>query len=883
MVSWSISVKTVGGQGLTNTSATIDGLENTAVKPSPTNFTVHVAPNDSLLTLHKQIESVTGLKASQQRLIYRGKLISSGAEGETVPNLEGDENPSTLSKIRVCDVDGLNDGQTIHLVPKPSVESSSRSDQSSTATMDNTGADSFDPGSTISGDVGAGLLTALLGLGTSGMIPVQAGEINLSDLSSLRPSRTGTRAARSVARRRRVNAHRRLATDPRYPPLAPLEPVRQGMMTLHTMMESRKSLEERTRNHPLETPRRFYRGQWIDARDTVNQWCEATIVEVLSPEEILKIPASSRFFNTNARSMNSKRRMIVPPSDSAVAANDIEGRRRLLLEPCENMTDSNYLAQLSGDDTLQGFRERSHNENVQILLIHYNGWPHRWDEWIRSDSERIRPFRTRSKMSILQASHCPMPQNSFDSSPSTHVVKSEDASDRPYIIPELQRALTMVSDLFKSAIESDFSNTAPEGSSCPLQDIKRSSSIDSTDNEPHLNGSVVKNDTIQSVPHFLPWLNTHRYRDQMNNDLDEVEKTDDSSVLIEADIPNLPRYNKRKLELLAPLLDRLGRVLLDTAPHIAALAEVLPETDVGDVAPCARPVSEQVESTSKSLIEPSLSDIDDDEPSSDDTDTMEVDPDHNDFVNGFVNFLNGDGVPTTNVRRNLRSASSNGVGPSLFNAPDEDNSPPSARFIRLGGGNGATGTTGGGIDIHIHAIVTGAGINTMGGGLPFMSGISNLINESSSSSRQSQTSVTAVVENPSPRDEDDLGLFSDLYTDAPSMATTTHDTFDVDRRDVDSSAQGIHYSEACTVTDLNHHNVVDDTHVPTLHSLNTITEEPSPSQESLPVEPETRNGNQLVTSVDAQTSPPANDGVGRQHSRSSIASAFRRALGRGCR
>ena len=312
MASWSISVKTVGGQGLTNTAATVDGAEHQVFKPSPTKFTVDVAPNDSLLTLHKRIESITGLKASQQRLIYRGKLISSGNEVDTASNVESHEegDSSSLSNMRVCDIDGLSDGQTIHLVPRPLMDLPSISNRANTTATESSGADNFDPGSSITGEVGVGFLSALLGLGTSGMIPVQAGEINLSDLGSLRQSRTGTRAARSVARRRRVNAHRRVATDPRYPLLAPLEPVRQGLLTLHTMIESQNGLDETLPCHPLETPRRFYRGQWIDARDTVNQWCEATIVEVLSPEEILKIPTSSRCFNM--ASTNAKRRMIVP-------------------------------------------------------------------------------------------------------------------------------------------------------------------------------------------------------------------------------------------------------------------------------------------------------------------------------------------------------------------------------------------------------------------------------------------------------------------------------------------------------------------------------------------------------------------------------------------
>lgn len=866
MDSWSISVKTVGGKGLTSTAATAaDGTENKVLKPSPTNFTVHVAPNDTLVTLHKQIESITGLKASQQRLIYRGKLISSGTEVDTSSNMENYEGGEhcLISKTRVCDIDGLSDGQTIHLVPRPMMDLQSNSNRANATTVENSSSDNFDPGSSITGDVGAGLLSALLGLGTSGMIPVQAGEVNLSDLGSLRQSRTGTRAARSVARRRRVNAHRRVATDPRYPQLAPLEPVRQGLLTLHTMIESQRGLDESPCLHPLEIPRRFYRGQWIDARDTVNQWCEATIVEVLSPEEILKIPKSSCSMNMTAT--NAKRRVIVPPSDSAVAANDLEGRRRLLLEPCENMVDSNNLAKISGDQSLNGFRERSSNTNVQLLLIHYNGWPHRWDEWIRSDSERIRPFRTRSKNSVLQSSHCPVPQNSFDSAPSTFIVNEDDASDRPYVIPELQRALMMVSDLFESATDHNNNEIVRGVELVPSSVDEQSGLVHSIDSSTEKNRPMATPGVCEKR---LPWLNCSRPLDQKNNDLDEGEKIDDSSVFNETP-PTLPRYNKRKLELLAPLLDRLGRVLLDTAPHIAALAEALPESDKEDAL-----ISEMNAPTlgndisSASSRTPLLSGTDEDDPesliSADMNETTDiVDPDHLDFVNGFVNYLNSDGVPSANIRRNLRSISSTGTGSSLFNAPDDENATPGARFIRLGGGN-AAGPNGGGIDIHIHAIVTGTGINAIGGGLPFMSGVSNLMNESSSTRTNPISAVNrSLFENPTVQDEDDLGLFSDLYSDAPPIATSTHDISENNG----SSDQG----ETDNGSNMDNSNSNPD---------EPLYDSSNPGGSAQVVESDSLSGRQPVNSAGTQTTTSLTNGVERPSPRSSLALVFRRALGR---
>jgi hypothetical protein len=47
--------------------------------------------------------------------------------------------------------------------------------------------------------------------------------------------------------------------------------------------------------------------------------------------------------------------------------------------------------------------------NPNKVLIHYNGWGNRWDEWIQMTSERLRPFRfnTRQKKNNFYTSACP--------------------------------------------------------------------------------------------------------------------------------------------------------------------------------------------------------------------------------------------------------------------------------------------------------------------------------------------------------------------------------------------------------------------------------------------------------------------------------------------
>lgn len=53
----------------------------------------------------------------------------------------------------------------------------------------------------------------------------------------------------------------------------------------------------------------------------------------------------------------------------------------------------------------------------EFVLIHYNGWPQRWDEWLHVDSPRIAPFRTRSQHTTQPIAHCPLPVNILPHAP----------------------------------------------------------------------------------------------------------------------------------------------------------------------------------------------------------------------------------------------------------------------------------------------------------------------------------------------------------------------------------------------------------------------------------------------------------------------------------
>ena len=1115
-MSWSISVKTVGNtqnvhsNNNNNSNAITSNNKN---KQQLKDFTIQVEPNEVISTLHRKIEAVTGLKSSQQRLIYRGRLISSGCptpvggnadsaaagtpssnspstlnhsngdvsstrttnpntntntnttgqdgvnnntaisndseeepshvdldtaanENHSLPtndsNGQSNLNPSQpttsptiptaaaaaaaaagrvetepVTESRICDVVGLSDGQTIHLVPRPHHDSptlasatstsaatsnanasnptnnDSSMDDNESSNNDNASNGGSGSSSSSSPSGGAGLLAALLGLGSSTTNnnsnnnqnnrnnttnnnedendAIDSLEAALSAPPRFRSSTTNTanNAATSgnssSSRRRMPHSYRRLENDPLYPNPCSLEPVRQGLMTLHTMIgedvingnnnnsddnnnkvEVEKNTDynetgskpksttssssntqkmEESMKSPLNFRRKWYIGQWLDCRDTVNQWLEATVTEIVYPHDLIQsVPSSTKTQTTsihndeydhdnddvisNNHDEKHNHPITKPYIDPAIGANDLDGRTKLLLEPSPDENDTTLSSYNNNDESLIGYQERKHNHNIQLLKIHYNGWPHRWDEWIRSDSERIRPFRTRSKH-IPNLNHVnPSPQSLYRESPATFITSEEDEMDRLDVLPELFCAIDTVQSIFEDAATTNNTTTTTrrhyrkskvgyydhmtnneeddgdvsihtivpltkeeqeELSNClrdlpPEKEERVMNIIDKNEEgmgsgksmdiadilveeldedvqhnlfcyllRPGNSSSSIIQTTTSLKDTKLPWrgnkstTTTSSSSSSTNyDDLPDDERTQAMEL-------KLKQLNKEKLEALAPLLDRLGRVLIDFAPHVASIADSIPETSVtaepqqdsrdgeletvaesnesssheGDVTASTsfsnsfmplRPSWSLNRDTTNESTTPLLSATDNNstnnESNDDEEDTNnQIDPDYVDFVNGFI-------YPAARVeappRRAVRRSNSDNFGSSLLSAflssntggtnsndDDEGNGP---RILRLGGSTNGGGNGNGGIDIHIHAIVTGpngGGIAGAGG----LDGIAGLMSPPTATT--TTTSAPSIVNNNSNAntgatrasvqnvddDEEELGLFSDLYAE----------------------------------------------------------------------------------------------------------------------
>jgi hypothetical protein len=697
---WSIQIRTVGGEQKASAAAATNG-----------DFHVHVHPEDGIQSLYEKIQGLTGLFPAQQRLIYRGRLIAAAASSAP-PHTNDDATATTSSSettattkaapLKIREIDGLSDGHTIHLLQRRATPPLDRGASEIRPTAES-----------------ASILSSLLGLGNT--------NTNNNNNHNNAPDPSGTVAEGSPSARRwrrlggrRGRSHYRLsAEDLEVPDPGAMESVRQGMLTLHGMLATATTTTETTTETTvLDRNRPWYRGQWIDCRDTVNQWLEATIVDLIAPEEILPPREGTTTDNTTA--VRSPTLQAV--NDPAVAADDMIGRTRLLLQVCpEGREDQN-----EGGEW-EGFCRRSTNQGVFLLLVHYNGWPHRWDEWIRSDSERIRPFRVRTRHATTAAHVSPTVQVPYADSPPTWIRGTSDAEDRNHVLPEVLRLMDQVQTLVAAAAGT------------------------TTDRLPHASppGSAGR----------LPWLRNDEAEEEEDNQTVESSvalssvaeiSLEDQPVIPVPQRRRTPRDQRLALQALAPLLDRLGRTLVDVAPHVASLAAVQNEQseepaplDTIDEHPsslggllsmlsrdrrrnslASSQAVASLSTTTEPTIQTATSIVDQQTVTShaDVNSEVSIDPDYTDFASGMVNTTRGE------VRTGPRSRASSSsdelssllgaylTAASLSGDDDSNNNLQLLSRLLRDRGAGGEGGTGGGIDIHIHAVVTTPGMGAPNAG-----------------------------------------------------------------------------------------------------------------------------------------------------------------------
>ena len=383
---------------------------------------------------------------------------------------------------------------------------------------------------------------------------------------------------------------------------------------------------------------------------------------------------------------------------------------------------------------------------------------------------------------------CPTPESHFSASPTTHIRSADDNVDRAALLPELRRVFSVVHQQIESIAhqEISFEPDTQMNSSVPWLSSGYSGMV----------GQRVP-DLVDDIDEpFLEQERKHVIRcDNAVVDQDLSDSADKTKLSL-----------KKQLQTLIPLLDRLGRALVDSAPQLAVYAATLPNEPLpgpertvpgeSNVVVIDEGEEEEVHSLrslgslfssipvdSRSAPDPAVASSEIVE--NDEYETL-LEPDYADFRSAAVNTTRGyartrNGGRSTSDEAGLLGAYLAAASLSSL-ANDEDGEGNSmgglAGLGRLLRQRDPAGGMGGGIDIHIHAIVTGpatggpAGIALLG-----ETQIATPRPTPFSSNNRRAGITEPRIPPAAPINEDELGIFSDLYSANPTPVDLQNGVF----------------------------------------------------------------------------------------------------------
>ena len=496
------------------------------------------------------------------------------------------------------------------------------------------------------------------------------------------------------------------------------------------------------------------------------------------------------------------------------------------------------------------YRERPSNRlnGVQLLLVHYNGWPRRWDEWIRSDSPRIRLFRSRTRHGAgaqqglarrqrQQALYeggtgaSPSVRAAFHAAPSTHIVTrgpearraegvalcaaAEEELEKKAALSELRTVLRHIDHLIAAVVD----DPGPEAPSSGAGEV-RPPQINSNEEREILDDEEEEEEGGERADAggisegedngdeeddkersgYLPWQAPPTSSAQQ-----EGSKFTASSRLDPV----------TRLRTLAPILDRAGRVCVSIAPHVSYLAERMaqrrinlaqgdssnpaPSDEVRDEGENSPNLDGGRRAVSSASAQGGMVTAGNGEDIGGVvrefySDPLSDHPDMFDFVNGMVNETPLPDAATERGGRSSRSRVTSNVSDNLTSAllaaafgsstddgggTEIDGSGP--RVLRLGGGTGAglPARGPGGIDVHVHMLVTGPG------GVPStllgddanrfrnlgVASTEDWVAQNQQGEPQSALNTNGGEDDDGEEEDDDDGLFSALYAETPPPAS----------------------------------------------------------------------------------------------------------------
>ncbi|EQC36912.1 hypothetical protein, variant [Saprolegnia diclina VS20] len=225
-------------------------------------FALQVRPAIAVSELKEMLRTTTQVPEHRQRLIYRGKLMKD-ADQLAAYNVE--------------------DGHTLHLVAKPEqIYSADGTSASETEPLLPPARSVLRPQlrprqSRLDSAAAFASMRRRLGLDEDGSL--------LSDALNFRQPRPTAPVPSDAERALDLTSEPESEARPPAVVHDPFEHIEQGLLTLRTLLSTVTSATptETTsaeRGATLRARRLFYVGQWLDVKDTVNQWLEGTVLEL---------------------------------------------------------------------------------------------------------------------------------------------------------------------------------------------------------------------------------------------------------------------------------------------------------------------------------------------------------------------------------------------------------------------------------------------------------------------------------------------------------------------------------------------------------------------------------------------------------------------------
>ena len=174
------------------------------------------------------------------------------------------------------------------------------------------------------------------------------------------------------------------------------------------------------------------------------------------------------------------------------------------------------------------------NESKKEVLIHYNGWNRRWDEWLPMNSPKIMPFRYHTRQTVITEYTSPFP-NKRPNILKFHEKNKDNFLD---IFSEIKEVNNLVFNLVEKINE----------------------------NNNNINFNIENNNTNNNI---YANLNNDNNKNDINNIIidnnndNKIDNNNDNIINNNNNIINAQNNIYFNLKRLLPIMDRLGRLFVD--------------------------------------------------------------------------------------------------------------------------------------------------------------------------------------------------------------------------------------------------------------------------------------------------------------------------------